>query len=180
MTHPTPPDAEQSSPAPDPADAGRIVTCFSCVDEYCYLGSDTHPGVCPDCGGRAVSFAGDPRVVSPERELVEKSHLRFSNVLRVVARDDTDRAFEYLFALTGGIGEEPLVATAKYVRIGDEVVEPTGDGSHAELFPNAVGSVVREITGNPLRLPADRGSETGRRASDADEDGEDGGIGALP
>jgi len=181
MIHSTPPDAEQSPPAAEPADAGRPLTCFPCANEYRHLGRDTHPGVCPDCGSRAVSFAGGPRVVSPERELVEKSHLQFSNVLRVVVRDDTDRKFEYLFALTGGIGEDPLTATAKYVRIGDDVIEPTGDGSCAELFPEAVGSVVREITGSPLRLPDERGRETGRRANDADGDDEDedGGIGTL-
>ncbi|MFC4360453.1 hypothetical protein ACFO0N_21110 [Halobium salinum] len=165
---PTAPDSEHGTASV--ADVARTLRCFACEREYAYLGTDGHPGVCPSCDSRAVSFSGEPRVVSPERELVEKSHLQFSNVLRVVVVDDTDRRFEYLFALTGGIGQDPLTATAKYVRVGDHVIEPTAGGPYAELFPNAVGSVVREITGSPLSLPGDRDS-TDTGSGDVGPDG---------
>lgn len=163
---PTAPESEQHDVSS--VDAGRTLRCFACGREYGYLGADGHPGVCPACDSRAVSFSGSPRVVSPDRDLIEKSHLQFSNVLRVVVADDTDRRFEYLFALTGGIGRDPLQATARYVRVGGEVIEPTVGGPYAELFPNAVGSVVREITGTPMRLSV---------TSSVDRDDDEGGIG---
>lgn len=166
---PTDPDSVHDD-APS-TDVARTLHCFACEGEYAYFGTDGHPGVCPSCDSRVVSFSGEPRVVSPERDLVERSHLQFSNVLRVVVVDDTDRRFEYLFALTGGIGQDPLRATARYVRVGDEVIEPTVGGPHSELFPNVVGSVVREITGSPMRMKPDGTDDGSRDGPRGDERG---------
>jgi predicted nucleic acid-binding Zn-ribbon protein len=42
------------------------IECYYCGHRYDHLGPEPHPGVCPECGERAVDFAGDVSVVSVE------------------------------------------------------------------------------------------------------------------
>lgn len=68
------------------------IHCFDCSIDYDFVGDRTHPGVCPACGGRAVSLAGDVEVSGVfERELVGGR----LTTIDVVVSDETARPITY-------------------------------------------------------------------------------------
>lgn len=79
-------------------DTGRL-TCYSCGHAYDYLGSGTHPGVCPDCGGREVSPAGTLDIGSPEAIEIESGIEISTEYSRLCGTDDSGREFQWWFAV---------------------------------------------------------------------------------
>ncbi|MFC6724290.1 hypothetical protein ACFQE1_07865 [Halobium palmae] len=147
--------------------------CYQCDHRYSYLGDDQHPGVCPDCGSRLVSFAGEPRAVAPREGLAGGSARRLSPVFKVIVSDETDRRFEYFVALPerGGDGPVPIL---RYVRVEDHRTYPTGENWDDGLVPRGLLHVVRQLTGTGLLVPTDDASTDG-------DDGEGGiGVGRDP
>lgn len=143
--------------------------CYECGHEYNYLGGGAHPGCCPRCEGRVVSFAGEPQAVAPSTSRDESGVSRLSPLFKVSVRDDTDRQFEYFVAYSeGGEGHGPA-PILRYVRVGEHRVHATADHWDDSLVPTCVLHVVRDLTGCGLLVPAERSS--------TDRDDDDGGIG---
>lgn len=165
---------EETDGADDsPAEFDRDLRCYQCDHRYGYFGGGHHPGVCPNCGGRLVSFAGEPRAVAPGARRAATGGEELSPVFKVVVRDATDRRFEYVVAFSERESGEsyPLL---RHVRVGDRQTAPNGDGWDEELLPDCLLHAVREMTGRGLLLPS-------RDSVDDWDDGDDdeGGIGAT-
>jgi hypothetical protein len=154
--------------APSTTDYDRELNCYECDAEYTYLGAGDHPGRCPACESRAVSFAGDPRAVAPREGLADGSARRLAPLFKVTVGDATDRQFEYFVAYAGDDTDGRALPVLRYVRVGDYRIHPTTEEWDDELVPRCLLHVVRELTDSGLMIPSDD-------ASDRDDD-DDGGI----
>lgn len=81
-------------------EAGRL-TCYSCGHSYDYLGAGSHPGVCPDCGGREVSPAGALDIDTAEAIEIESDIEISAEYCRIFGHDDSGREFQWWFAVDG-------------------------------------------------------------------------------
>lgn len=143
-THTTMPDAQP-----------EIITCFDCRTRYGYLGTDAHPGVCPDCGSRAVSFAGHVEIVEPDADPSDTVDVDLANVLRLRATDATDRHLGFHVDLVG-VDRRP---TLRHIRIADRRILPNDSEWTPALIPPAVERAIRHETGTDLVIPrADGGT----------------------
>lgn len=121
-------EIQPSDPSAVDADGLR---CYACGHVYWHLGRSPHPGICPDCGARGVSPAGELSVVGKPISFATGTE---DETFRIDAADDTDRAFHYWVAPVEG-GREARVVR---IRIGDAVVGPKNDAwpdDLSELVP---------------------------------------------
>lgn len=154
--------------SPSTTDYDRELKCYECDTEYTYLGTGEHPGRCPACSGRAVSFTGDPQAVAPREGLSDGSARRLAPLFKITVSDATDRQFEYFVAYAGDDAEGHALPALQYVRIDDHRIHATAEEWDDGLVPRCLLHVVRELTGSGLMIPNDD-------ASDRDDD-DDGGI----
>ncbi|MFC4360451.1 hypothetical protein ACFO0N_21100 [Halobium salinum] len=153
------------------ADLESDLRCYECGHDYTYLGTGSHPGRCPSCDGRVVTFAGEPQAVTPRTAGTEGETTRLSPLFKITVHDATDRQFEYFVAYPEAGADRRPVPILRYVRVGDHRVHATADHWDDRLVPQCVLHLVRELTGDGLLVPAERSS--GNR----DRDDDDGGIG---
>lgn len=121
-------------PADPPTVDADPVRCFACGHAYWFLGHGPHPGVCPGCGARGVSPAGELRVVGTP---VSFSTGTEDETFRIDAADDTDRAFHYWVTPV----EDGRQARVVRIRVADTVVGPKTDAwpdDLAELVPTGL------------------------------------------
>ncbi|WP_254547056.1 hypothetical protein [Halomarina pelagica] len=114
---------------------GSGVRCYRCGIEYAYVGSEAHPGRCPECGSRAVSPAG--RVVLRRHDL--EAARRAGGEAVVYASDASGRDYRYALSLL-----DATTAVVASIRIEEESVARPDGGWPAELVPEPVRRVLRE------------------------------------
>jgi DNA-directed RNA polymerase subunit RPC12/RpoP len=121
--------------------------CFECEHDYSTIG--TPPGVCPECGSRAVSMVGtltklDVREQDRLNTAVQRATTGETSVLEVMVADETDRLF--VFYVTGTVtdGPELRVSTVKYE---DRRFSPADPEWTDDLVPELVLDIVKEETG---------------------------------
>lgn len=159
------------------ADFEGGLRCFQCGHTYDYLGDGVHPGSCPQCEGRVVSFAGEPRAVAPRTGTGDSASRRLSPLFKVTVCDATDRQFEYFIAYPeGGESQRPM-PILRYVRVGDHRVHATAEHWDDRLVPACVLNVVQELTGRGLLVPSESTTTNRSWDRDSDHDEDDGGIG---
>lgn len=125
-------------------------TCYECGHDYGFLGVEPHPGVCPACGSRAVSFSGSVTVVDPDDDDVEEFvDVGLANVLHIWGRDRTDRRLSWHVDLVGTC-QQP---TLRHVRIDEQRILPRDSEWSDSLVPQAVHDAIREETGSELAIP---------------------------
>lgn len=131
-------------------DQPQHCTCYECGQEYGFLGAESHPGVCPACESRAVSFSGRVEVVDSEDvDADDVADIGLVNVLHVWGRDATDRRLSWHVDLVG-TRQQP---TLRHVRIGEWRVLPREELWSDELVPQVVCDSVRAETGVELVVP---------------------------
>lgn len=135
------------------SDRPQHCTCYECAHTYGFLGAEPHPGICPACGSRAVSFSGQVELVDSDDvdgdERDEVADLGLVNVVHVWGRDATDRPLSWHIDLIGTC-QQP---TLRHVRIGDRRVLPRAECWSDDLVPDVVRDAVREETGSELVVP---------------------------
>ena len=73
------------------------ISCYICDRETSYIGSEPHPGTCPQCGSRAVSPAGEIDLDEPEAIIIEGDKVLTEEMFRVQGTDASDREFQFWF-----------------------------------------------------------------------------------
>ena len=132
--------------------------CFECGHQYDHLGGSPHPGVCRECGQRAVSFAG---VIEVSETHVGEA-LGQDDMLEVHLKDATDRVFTYYLT----VDHDDEVATLYVARIEDTRLTPQSPYWSSALVPDALRELVEDPDGLDLTLHVpDTGSS---RGSDSD------------
>ena len=108
--------------------------CYDCGVEYDYLGGGSHPGVCPSCGGRAVSLAGDVEVRGVfEREIGSGD----VTSIDVVVADETPRPITY-----AGSARDDYVYVEVAV-LGSARLKAGTEAWRADVVPPAVVEVLK-------------------------------------
>ncbi|MFC7157411.1 hypothetical protein ACFQPA_18440 [Halomarina halobia] len=111
------------------------VRCYRCGITYAYIGSEVHPGRCPECGSRAVSPSG--RVVLRRHDL--EADRRDGDEAVIYASDASGREYRYALALLDGAH-----AVLASLRVDEESIRRPRRGWPAELLPEAVRRALRE------------------------------------
>lgn len=124
----------------DPLAFPGELTCYTCGNEYDYVGDGPHPGVCPDCGERLVSFAGDIEEVALQSngEPGDVGH-----VITARVADATDRTFHY--SLTPDTTHGTVVPYM--VRVGETRVTRRAEIWCEGLFPAALQAALDDSYG---------------------------------
>ncbi|MFC6734043.1 hypothetical protein [Haladaptatus sp. DYSN1] len=113
-----------------------MIQCFDCDHTYLYIGADSHPGICNECGSRCVSLSGEAVIetVETHEPLVES----FDTYLDVRVSDATDRLFHYMFSV-----QEDRIARLDLICVGEsELRRETGWPD--ELLPSVVVDAVSD------------------------------------
>lgn len=119
----------------------RPIACFDCGNEYAFVGSGTHPGVCPECGGRAVSYAGRVRVATIQTNDRFADEDAPTQTVNVVAEDDTNRELVFVFS----VDRESSTTIVVSVRLGPARLTPDAASWSPELVPDAVVSAIEAV-----------------------------------
>lgn len=124
--------------------ANPSLQCFTCGHRYDHLGDDPHPGVCKECGQRAVSFAGDIEVSAAH----SGEALGKDDMLEVYLEDETDRVFTYYLTLDDDEG----VARLYVVRMEDTRLTPQNQYWSTGLVPEVLRELIEDSAGLDMAL----------------------------
>lgn len=118
--------------------------CFACGHRYQYLGTGVHPGVCPSCGLRAVSFAGSVEVTAVNAG----DALGQEGMAEVSLEDATDRVVTFYVTLD----EDEQVASLYVARIEDTRLTPQSPHWSSALVPDALRTFIASADGFEMEL----------------------------
>lgn len=124
--------------------------CFACGNSYDYIGESPHPGVCPACGMRAVSFAGEVEVVEHKSD----GPAGKDGMIQVRAQDETDRSIRYLLVQDSIAG----VAKLYLVGINGTRITPTNSVWGEHLVADSLRELITSSDGYDLQLHVTKSS----------------------